>query len=536
MPWTPYPTIARASTGLMFTKHIEAAVLRTHSRDTLEREMASEPDSRIRAMIDIAPEEFRRLGYRAVDLLVEHFASLSRQPCRSPVPDQVRRELMDEPLPRGSADPDALLDYVASKIMRYPMGNGSPRFFAWVNSPAAPLGALAELLAAGLNPSVAGGDHAGTYVEHAVLSWIREILSFPATSGAILTSGGSVANLIGLAVMRHVRTNGQVRARGLTDAGPQLVVYTSTEGHSCIEKDIELLGIGHTNLRRVPVDSDWRMDVSALKEQVVKDRTAGLMPACVAATAGTVNTGAIDPLGHIAEVCQAEGLWFHVDAAYGGPGILVSELASQFRGLERADSIAVDPHKWMYVPVECGCALVRDARAMRDAFSLVPPYLRDEAVLPWFSEFGIQQSRGFRALKLWVTLRQIGLEGYRESITRDIALARSLRQRFRKGPDFEVIAAGPLSITCFRYCPEALKGQETELNRLNRELLDIVQHEGNVFLTGTELRGRFALRACIVNFRTAESDLDALIEAIRSAGERVGGMHALAKSKPPLSI
>jgi len=188
--------------------------------------------------------------------------------------------------------------------------------------------------------------------------------------------------------------------------------------------------------------------------------------------------------------------------------------------LEKADSIAMDPHKWMYVPVECGCALVRDARAMRDAFSLVPPYLRDDTALPWFSEFGIQQSRGFRALKLWLTLRQIGVEGYRELITRDIALARSLRQRLRDAPDFEILAAGPLSITCFRYRPETLQADETEINRLNRALLDIVQREGNVFLTGTELAGRFALRACIINFRTTEPDLDALLAAIRSAAER----------------
>jgi len=186
----------------------------------------------------------------------------------------------------------------------------------------------------------------------------------------------------------------------------------------------------------------------------------------------------------------------------------------------KADSIAMDPHKWMYVPVECGCALVRDAGAMRDAFSLVPPYLRDDTALPWFSEFGIQQSRGFRALKLWLTLRRIGVEGYRELITRDIALARSLRQRLGDAPDFEVIAAGPLSITCFRYRPVNLQADETELNRLNRALLDIVQHQGHVFLTGTELDGRFALRACIVNFRTTEPDLDVLLGEIRSAAER----------------
>jgi len=472
-------------------------------------------------MIDIPPDEFRRLGYRAVDLLADYFGALSSKPCRSPVPEEVRSDLMHQPLPQAPTDPDTLLDYVGSTIFRFPMGNGSPRFFGWINPPPAPIGAVAELLAAGLNPSVAGGDHAATYVEHAVLGWIREIVGFPATSGGILTSGGSVANLIGLAVMREVKSGGEVRARGLPSGGSTLVVYTSTEGHSCIQKAIELLGIGHANLRRVAVTADWRMDLRALKQQIAADRAEGLMPACVAAAAGTVNTGAIDPLDDIADLCEAERLWLHIDAAYGGPAALLPELAELYRGIERADSVAVDPHKWMYVPVECGCALVRDARAMRDTFSLVPPYLRDEAALPWFSEFGIQQSRGFRALKLWFALKQIGVDGYRQAIARDISLARILQQRLRESPDFELVAAGSLSVTCFRYRPRGESGDDTDGDRLNRRLLELVQRDGNVFLTGTELAGRFVLRACIVNFRTAETDLDALVEAVRMAGERV---------------
>lgn len=472
-------------------------------------------------MIDMSPDEFRRLGYRAVDLLADDLASLRSRPCRSPVPPDVQHALMHQPLPHEPSEPDALIDYVGSTIFRYPMGNGSPRFFGWVNSPPAPVGVLAELLAAALNPSVAGGDHAATYLEHAVLEWIRQIVGVPSWSGGILTSGGSVANLIGLAVMRQVKTGNDVRARGLRTPGPALVVYTSTEGHSCIQKAIELLGIGHANLRRVPVTTEWRMDIPALRRQILEDRTAGLMPACVAATAGTVNTGAIDSLAEIAEVCKAENLWFHVDAAYGGPAALLPQLSALYRGIESADSLAVDPHKWMYVPVECGCALVRDGGAMRDTFSLVPPYLRDETALPWFSEFGIQQSRGFRALKLWFVLKQIGVDGYRQSIARDIRLASALRQRLHDSPDFEVVAAGPLSITCFRYCPGTLTGNEAALDRLNRKVLALVQTAGDVFLTGTELAGRFVLRACIVNFRTTEHDLDLLVDIVRVAGERL---------------
>jgi aromatic-L-amino-acid/L-tryptophan decarboxylase len=467
-------------------------------------------------MIDMSPDEFRRLGHRAVDLIADYLTALPGRPCRSPVPADVRQQLIDEPLPEHASDADALLDYVRSTVFQYPMGNGSPRFFGWVNSPPAPMGVIGDLLAAGLNPSVAGGDHAATYIEHGVLNWLRALVGLPSTSGGILTSGGSVANLIGLAVMRHAKTGGLVRARGCHNIGPSLVVYTSTEGHSCIQKAVELLGIGNEQLRRVPVTRDWQLDLEALNSQIEQDRAEGLMPACVAATAGTVNTGSIDPLAAIADVCAAQKLWFHVDAAYGGPGVLVPELASLYRGLERADSLAIDPHKWMYVPVECGCALVRDASIMREAFSLVPPYLRDDTALPWFSEFGIQQSRGFRALKLWLMLKHAGIESYRASLARDLALARRLRQRLQESSDFEIVAAGPLSITCFRFVPTP-RPRDAELDQLNRTVLEAVQQDGQVFLTGTELTGRFVLRACIVNFRTGEQDLEALLDALRRA-------------------
>ncbi len=472
--------------------------------------------------IDLHPDEFRRLGYQAIDLIADSLESLAYQPCRTPVPDGVRRMLMAQPLPDAPSPIDALLHEVRTTIFPYPMGNGSPRFFGWVNSPPAPAGVLGELLAAALDPSVAGGDQAAVYVEHAVLGWLRSMVGFPPASGGLLVSGGSVANLIGLSVMRHVATTGRSRTVGLGHPDcPTPIVYTSTEGHSCIQKAVELLGIGADSLRRIPVTSDWRMDLDALKRAIDDDRALGRLPACVAASAGAVNTGAIDPLQEIADLCAAERLWFHVDAAYGGPARLIPELAPLFRGIERADSLAMDPHKWMYVPVECGCALVRDAAAMRDAFSLVPPYLRDDTALPWFSEFGIQQTRGFRALKLWFALKHIGLAGYRESIARDLALARSLRQRLGAQPHFEIVAEGPLSVTCFRFVPPSVAGREDAIARLNRRLLDLVQAEGDVFLTSTELGGRFVLRACIVNFRTTELDLVALLDAVRRAGERV---------------
>jgi glutamate/tyrosine decarboxylase-like PLP-dependent enzyme len=367
-----------------------------------------------------------------------------------------------------------------------------------------------------MNPSVAGGDHAATYVEHGVLNWLKTILGYPAESGGLLCSGGSMASLIGLGVMRHVKTGGAIRKSGFQNQDAPMIVYTSTQGHGCIQKAIEILGFGSDNLRKIPVDADFRMDTEALKQQIAADRAAGLRPVCVAASAGTVNTGAIDPLEAIADVCAAEDLWFHVDGAYGGVGILAEQTEGLYKGIERADSLGIDPHKWLYMTVECGCAFVRDAQAMRDAYSLVPPYLRDDTALPWFSEFGIQQTRGFRALKLWMVLQQIGVEGYRELISRDIRLARALGAKIRARKDFDLVSAGPLSVTCFRYTPPGIE----DMNLFSKQVVEIVQRSGQAFLTSTELNGQTVLRACVVNFRTTEADLDALLDAIAEAGQQ----------------
>ncbi len=470
--------------------------------------------------LDLTPEQFRQLGYQAIDLIAASLERLqSRQePARRAVPPALRDQLMHQPLPIMGSDPAALLDFFAQNIQPYPLGHNNPRFFAWVNSPAAPLSILGELLAAGMNSSTAGGDQASTYLELAVLDWLKQIMGFPQESGAILVSGGSMATTVGLAVMRFVKAqSGNVRGRGLQAEDSPMVVYTSSEGHSCIEKAVELLGFGHDYLRRIPVDNEFRMDTAALEQQIRIDRQAGLRPVCVAASAGTVNTGAIDPLAQIADICRVENLWFHVDGAYGGVAILAEQTHGLYAGIERADSLGIDPHKWLYVPVECGCAIVRDRQAMRNTFSAVPPYLRDDRQLPWFSEFGPQQTRGFRALKLWLALQQIGVEGYKQLISRDIQLAHLLRQKLRSRSTFELLSDGPLSATCFRYAP----GGITNLDALNKALLSIVQARGLVYLTSTQVRGAFALRANIVNFRTNEQDLDVLLDEIEQAGNQI---------------
>ncbi|MCU0497010.1 MAG: aminotransferase class I/II-fold pyridoxal phosphate-dependent enzyme [Anaerolineae bacterium] len=464
-------------------------------------------------MIELTPEEFRLLAHRAVDQIADQLAHIRDLPTRQPTPVDLRERLIHAPLPETPIDPEVLLQRVFDEILPYPMGNNSPRFFAWVNSPAAPLGIIAELLAAAHNPSVAGGEHSATYVEHGVLNWFKAIFGYDPQSAGLLTSGGSVANLIPLTVMRHVKTGGVVRTQGMS--GTRLIVYTSTQAHSSIQKAIELLGIGTESLRKVPTHPDYTIDLDALRVQIAQDRVDGLSPACIVANAGTVNTGAIDPLDALADLCQQEDLWLHIDGAYGGIAILSQP--DLYRGIHRADSIAVDPHKWMYVPIECGCALVRDGEAMRAAFSVLPPYLRDDRALPWFSEFGIQQTRTFRALKLWMVMQQIGLDGYRTLIQRDIDLSQSLQVKIRARSDFELCAAGPLSICCFLYHPTGV----SDVSGLNRALLTRVQADGRMFLTGTELDGRYVLRVCIVNFRTTEDDLTLLLDVIAEKGQEV---------------
>ena len=312
--------------------------------------------------------------------------------------------------------------WFAERVLPHPMGNGHPRFFGWVNSPPAPIGVLGDFLAAAMNPSAAGGDHAAIYLERCCVRWLMELVGFP-TSGSmgLLLSGTSVATVTCLAAARQaaaLKDGWDVREQGLQGQRTPLVLYTSEEGHSCIRKAVELLGLGSANLRSIAVNDRFEMDLAALKEAVAADRAAGRRPFCVAATAGTVNTGAIDPLDEIADFCAAEDLWLHVDGAYGAVGVLDPELAPRFAGLARADSLAMDAHKWLSVPVECGCALVRDEKLLRDTFSVVPPYLRTEAGkgfggLPWFSEYGPQQTRGFRALKLWMVLQHAGRDGLR---------------------------------------------------------------------------------------------------------------------------
>lgn len=477
------------------------------------------------------PEEFRRIGYGVIDLVAEYLAGVRERPVYRPMTVEQRRALLEQPLPEDGLPPDAALHRFQESVLPHPMGNGHPRFFGWVNAPPAPIAILGELLAAALNPSCAGGDHAAIYLERCTVRWLAALLGYPLEGAmGLLVSGGSMASLTCLAAARQravTALGGDVRREGL-GGRTGLVMYVSEEGHSCLRKSAELLGLGADAVRAVPVDRTWRIDVRALREAIASDRTAGRVPFCVCASAGTVNTGAIDPLAVVADLCADERLWFHVDGAYGAPGVLDPAVAGRYSGMARADSLAIDPHKWFSVPVECGCALVRDARLLRETFSLVPPYLQTEegkgfGGLPWYSEYGFQQTRGFRALKTWMTLAHLGRRGAAAHVARHNALARRLGEMVEADPDLELMAPITLSIVCFRYAPAGRHDDDARLDSLNKSIMQEVQAGGEAFLTNAVLRGRFALRACILHYATSEADLAALIEIVRRTGRRLAG-------------
>jgi glutamate/tyrosine decarboxylase-like PLP-dependent enzyme len=478
--------------------------------------------------------EIRRVGHRVVELIAAHLTELPAGPVFRPVPAALGDTWMSERLPERGESADAILDRLADGVSPYPFGNGHPRFYGWVNSPPAVIGVMAEALAAAMNPSVAGGNHAAVWIERQVLEWFKQLVGFPSDSMALLVSGGSTAAVTALAVARHAacaRRGWDVRRNGMqtTDPGvsaPRLVVYKGAESHGCNQKAVELLGIGSANIRTVPSDAALRLRPDALDRMIEDDLAAGHIPVAVVASAGTVNTGAIDPLAEVADACARHEVWLHVDAAYGGAAIVTEAYAQPLQALARADSIALDPHKWMYVPVDAGLVLVRHASAMRDAFSLVPPYLRTDGNLhgvqgpTWFSEYGPEQTRPFRALKVWAALRFFGRDGYRRLVEHDLELARHLADRVRSTPQFQLWEPTSLSIVCFRATQPESSDRPADLDSLNRQLLEDVQLGGEGFLSGTMLNGTFWLRACIVNPRASVTDIDAVFDAVQAALRR----------------
>jgi glutamate/tyrosine decarboxylase-like PLP-dependent enzyme len=479
----------------------------------------------------MTPDEFRALGHALVERLADHIGSIpDKRVMPAEGPAEIRRALnADAGLPETGSDAAALLERTTELLAEYSTHIGHPRFLGYITSGGTPLGALGDLLAAVVNPNVGAWKLApiATEIESQTIRWIAELIGFPTTCGGLLVSGGNMANFVGVFAARAARADWDVRKHGMAGAGARpMRIYASTQTHTWVQKAADLCGMGTDAIRWIPTDEDLRMDVAALSRVVAEDRANGILPLMVVGTAGSVSTGVVDPLPEIAFYCRENDLWFHVDGAYGAVATGVPGAPRDLEGLRLADSLALDPHKWLYSPLEAGCALVRNPQWLLNAFSYHPPYYNFEVDGLNYFDYGMQNSRGFRALKVWLGLQQVGRQGVQQMIADDIALAETLFREVQAHPEFEA-GTRELSITTFRCVPPRLRQNvgtpeiEGYLNRLNEALLGEIERSGEAFLSQAIVDGRFLLRSCVVNFRTSEADMRALPEIIAGLGRVV---------------
>lgn len=459
------------------------------------------------ARIELPPEEMRRLGYRIVDLLVDHFADVRELPVGAKArPEEIRPRLQFAP-PDEPSDPHVLLDFLEREILPNNLHVDHPRFFAFVPSPNNFVSAMGDALASGLNVfngTWLGGSGAAA-LELAVIDWLRGFCGLPEGAGGIFVSGGSTANLTALAAARHAV---------LQDETEGAVVYLSDQTHSSVERALRVIGIRSSQIRHLESDSQFQMPVAALSQAIERDRGAGLRPFCVVANAGTTNTGAVDPLEELAELCSREGLWLHADGAYGAAAVISEPGRRALRGLDRVDSLSLDPHKWLFQSFECGCVLLRDAGKLKAAFRVMPEYLRDvrkgeEEV--HLCDYGIQLTRGFRALKVWLSLSTFGMNAFREAVARGFTLAEFAERELRSVRGCSIVSPAAMGIVCFRFGES-----DAEQSRIVEGML----REGYAFLTSTRLRGQACLRLCTINPRTTEEDLRETIQRLARLASR----------------
>ena len=461
----------------------------------------------------------RAVAHRAVDDAIAHLSGVRERPAWQEPPTPVRNYFM-QPLPRSPAALAQVYGELVEYLRPYPMGNIHPRFWAWFMGAGNFTGALGDFLAAVDGSNLGGGNTAPALLDRQVVSWLRDMVGLPASASGTLTSGGSAANLVALTVARNAKAGVDVRAEGVGSLPRPLRFYASDQVHSCHQKALEILGLGHQALNLVATDADFRVDVSALAAAIADDRARGFEPAAVIASAGTVNTGAVDDLQAVGDLCRREGLWFHVDGCIGALLRIAPAHRHLVVGIEAADSVALDPHKWLHAPFEAGCALVRDARLHYGTFALHPEYLekhpRGVAGAEYLFDYGIELSRGFKALKVWMALKEHGVEKFGRLIDQNIAQAQYLVGRIEAEPRLELLAPAPINIVCFRHrLPGAT---EPALKAFNTEIMLRLQEAGTMVLSDTTLHGRHGLRVAIANHRTRRADLDLLVAEVLRLG------------------
>ncbi|MBZ5542676.1 MAG: aminotransferase class I/II-fold pyridoxal phosphate-dependent enzyme [Acidobacteriia bacterium] len=468
--------------------------------------------------LDLDAETMRRAGYRVVDYLVKRLAEIRSSKLGRELTREETEELLREPMPEEPAGFDAVFDEYASNVAPNAIQIDHPQFFAFIPSAPSFVGMLADALVAGTNV------FAGTWLESSgpsqveilVIDWFKEMLGLPAEAAGLLVSGGSVANLTALAVARHAV---------LGDETADAVVYFSDQTHASVDRALRLLGIHPSQLRRIPTGPDLALDVTELRKRLVLDRKAGLRPLAVIANAGTTNTGAIDPLAEIAGLAREQELWLHVDAAYGGFAALTTRGRRLPDGIEQADSVVLDPHKWFYCPFEAGCVIVRRGRLMRETFHILPEYMTDVAREERevnFCDYGVQLTRNFRALKVWMAVKTFGARRIREVIDQCLDLTEYAAELFRRSPHLEIVTPPSLGVFTFRYIPERLRSTgteaETELNRLNLDLVARAMASREIFLSSTRLGSRTVVRFCVLNHRTRKADIRQALRQVERFG------------------
>ncbi|WP_396611809.1 pyridoxal phosphate-dependent decarboxylase family protein [Haloferax sp. S1W] len=489
---------------------------------------------------DLDPDEFRELGYQMVEIIAEYLDSIDDRPVFPGKPQEEIEAVFDDPLPEHGQDPADILDEWPDRVLPNATHLGSPRYFGFVNGSGMPMGALADALAASVNMNSGGWKAApsATEIERQTIEWIAEMIDYPVDCGGLFTSGGTMANLTGILTGLRAKAEYDTKSGGLqsSDRSGQFTLYMADhEGHTSIYRVAELLGLGNDAVRLVPSDDDFTMNVDALVEQLERDEADGDVPFCVIGQVGSINVGAIDPLEEIATVCEDRDLWFHADGACGAFGAVLPEKRTQYAGLERADSVTLDPHKWLYIPYECGCILIQDESKMAESFAMSASYLEGTRRTPYegpdYYEIGPQMSRGFRALKVWMSLKHIGVEGYRAFLSRSVHCAEHLDSRVRESDDFVALHEPNLYIYSFQYAPQDLRAAAAEgtvsreavdeyLDELNQRIADEIQLSGVAFVMTTSIHDRTVLRLSICSHRTTPEDIDRTFETLRDIGER----------------